>query len=676
MSSLKYDKIDLPLIARTGNAEEIIKLFEYVVLAIVNCPQKSVFVRRIMELEEDVQMHMMFFIQKVMGNDEEPSMQKVAEKKEIDLLRAEKKKLNEKIFNLEQELTLAHEEYAVLHADTHQVKMENERLLFEIGKRNSKDRKGSDAKELDLILMISEKDETIEELKKVIEKNKRKYENEMNSLRDDLDITNNKLVDAVNNEKIITQYKKKLENFSQIKQQLEEIQRENENINKKFNAQRMEIENLTMLKGQFNVIKDQFDQEKIKCETLNFRLENKEKQVKKLEKSIEDYETKVSFLHQKINDLENENIFNENSHLSEGSLIGNYEKDHLAASRDKFRNAEQVESLNKELNKYKSLLLECKAKKIQLKESRNMMIEDFSSVLSQLQSSVNVQQQYIDELENNNVYLSEEIQKLNETVKSKETDLMVFNQTSEELKELKISRASLMSDYKNLLSEKEEMLTRLSELNSENMVLKSQINNKTNTVKDLEQQVKSLEEKILTLHESEQESPGLVSSGYKRAAIAAELRISELQQRIKDLTNENNKILENSQEQIKLAQEAFTQELKKKDEEVVRLAEEAVNELMKQREQLVCQLQTERRNSIMNFQRAMSIRESPFSSNKEVFKLREVLMNKEKEISKLKRNNKELKKCWNHTAKLLKAVWKELGKETQKIEEAVKDSAV
>lgn len=672
VNNSKFERIDLPLIARTGNADEIMKLFEYVMLVIVSCPKKTVFVRRIMELEEDVQMHMMFFIQKVMGNEEEPIQQQDAQKKELDALKAEKKKLSEQVLNLEQELTLAHEEYAALHSETHQVKMENEKLLFDLGRKNSKGLKSTQVTELELILKISEKDEVIDEMKKTLEKNRRKYENDISQLRDDLDIANNKLVDAVNNEKIIGQYKKRLENYSQIKQQLEDIQHQNENMNNKLNAQRIEIESLTLIKNQFNHIKEQFDQEKIKCETLSFRIENKEKQVKKLEKTLEDYKEKVVFLHQKINDLESADLYNENSHLSESSLAGHL----LSVSKDRFKVPEQVENLNKELEKYKSLLLESRAKKTRLKESKRMLNEDFSGSLLQLYSKFDTQQQFIDELENNNFYLSEEIQKLNEAIKSKETDSMLYTQALEELQELKISRANLISEYKDLLGEKEELLAQFGDLTSENLAFKSQISIKNNIIKDLESQTRSLEEKIQSLQETNNDNPDSLDLKYKRVALAAESRVSELQQRIKDLTNENNKTLEESQKQIKIAQEAYTQELKKKDEDVVRLTEEAINELMKHREQLVCKLQSERKNSIMNFQRAMSIRESPFSSNKEVFKLREILMNKEKEIAKLNRNNKELKKCWNHTAKLLKAVWKELGKETLKIEEAVKDSAI
>ena len=75
ISNSKFDRIDLPNLARKAQPEEIIKLFESIFYAIVNCPQKGVFIKRIMELEEPVQVQLMFFIQKIIGEDEDNPIQ-------------------------------------------------------------------------------------------------------------------------------------------------------------------------------------------------------------------------------------------------------------------------------------------------------------------------------------------------------------------------------------------------------------------------------------------------------------------------------------------------------------------------------------------------------------------------------------------------------------------------
>ena len=119
--------------------------------------------------------------------------------------------------------------------------------------------------------------------------------------------------------------------------------------------------------------------------------------------------------------------------------------------------------------------------------------------------------------------------------------------------------------------------------------------------------------------------------------------------------------------------EEFEKELEKRNDEMTMQFEEAMTELTKQRELLAAKLQTERRNTVVNFHRHMSIKDPVAMIGQEIFKLREALADKEKEISKLTRNNREITKCWKQSAKLLKAVWKELGKETQKFQEAVSE---
>ena len=53
-------------------------------------------------------------------------------------------------------------------------------------------------------------------------------------------------------------------------------------------------------------------------------------------------------------------------------------------------------------------------------------------------------------------------------------------------------------------------------------------------------------------------------------------------------------------------------------------------------------------------------------------KLKEEISKKDKEILKLTKTNQEIKKCWKESTRLLKTVWKELGNEAQKIQNANK----
>ena len=94
ISNTKLDRIDLPTLARKASSEDIFKLLEGILYVIVNCPQRNMFVKRIMELEEPQQIQMMFFIQKVIGEENDNPVQDTdMYRKEFEMLRNEKKKL-------------------------------------------------------------------------------------------------------------------------------------------------------------------------------------------------------------------------------------------------------------------------------------------------------------------------------------------------------------------------------------------------------------------------------------------------------------------------------------------------------------------------------------------------------------------------------------------------------
>ena len=692
LKTTKFDRIDLPLIARTGNPAELLKLFEYVMLVIVNCPQKHIFIKRIMDLEEYVQVQLMFLIQKVMGSDEENSEESQTQKRELDSLRQERKKLTDQVADLESELSVAHEEYAVVHSNYQQLKVEYERLNYDLDRRADNEEKETKAIQMDLRTRLSEKDETIFELRKVIEKNKKKYESEIAQLKDDLDITNNKLMDAASNEKMIAQYKKRLEALSSTKQTAEELQKEKDSILATLNNQKAEYESLTKIKASYGGLKDALEQEKLKTEAQSFSLESKDKQIKKLEKSRNDFREKALFFQKKCEELEQLDVYQESSNLSEESFSCHFDKDLLTVNKQKPANvADHLDNMTKDFNKQKALTETRKTKLKCLKERLRMLLEDYlgkalegEEVAVQLRSSIEI-------LQNDNYYLSEQIQKMTESLKEKENDLFMHNQIIEELESVKSSKLTLMTEYKALLSEKEKLSRTYTETSSKVLEHKSSITSKDSRIYDLQDKLKQAQEqlKAMKTHEEiykkqlavmEHGQDSDPSSKFQSENIQLKQEIASisaretlLDSRVNELLKENEEISVEWQDKLRTAQENFAKEIKKKDEDMIRQIEEATIGLMSQRDQLACRLQSERRNSLMNFQRAMSIKELPLPGARDVFKLRDALALKEKEIVKLNRNNKELKNCWRQTAKLLKAVSKELGCETTKIEEAVKE---
>lgn len=694
IKSSKFDRIDLPLIARTANPAEILKLFEYVILVVVNCPQKTVFIKRIMDLEEYVQVQLMYFIQKVMGSTEGENDENEAKKKELDVLKQEKKKLANQVSQLENELSVSQEEYAKLHSTCQQLQLENERIGYDLGRRVDNEVKETKAVELDLRVRLGEKDDLIFDLRKNAEKTKKMYEKEIAQLKDDLDIVNNKLVDAASNEKMIKQYKKRLESLTTFKQLSEDLQKQNESLTAKLASQQSEYDSLIKIKSNYNNLKELFEEEKLRLEALNFNLENKEKHLRKMEKSMNEYKDRALFFQKKVEELEAMDC-QESSHLSEDSFMGHADKDYLnvVAGKPKIIGSlEQLDNMTKDFNRQKAIVEVKRMKLKKLKEWFKMSTEDFMGKL--IENEMNLQQfrSTVELLQNDNYYLSEKITAMNDSLKDKENESFVHLQLIEELDALKASKLSLQSENKHLKQEKERLENSFSETKSKVLQHKSSITSKDSQLHEYQVKLKQAQDQILRLKENEEylkselsSKPEIASGSQEDLKIKSEVfslkqeltishaREEQLGTRVQDLISENEQLTNDYETKLKLSKESFEKSLKQKDDEMIKQIEESTSELMKHREQLVSKLQSEKRNSIMNFHRAMSIRELPLPMNKEVFRLREVLTEKEKEISKLQRSNKEIKNCWKQTAKLLKAVSKELGIETIKIEEAVRE---
>ena len=151
-----------------------------------------------------------------------------------------------------------------------------------------------------------------------------------------------------------------------------------------------------------------------------------------------------------------------------------------------------------------------------------------------------------------------------------------------------------------------------------------------------------------------------------------QMRLNDKNNQIAEISSSKKQLVKQFERQIQENNEKYKEEIDIKMREVMAQSEEAMNSLFNQREQLAAKLQFERRNTMIGWQRAMSIRDPNMFVSEEIFKLRELLLEKEKEIAKIVKNNKELKVCWKDSANLLKAVWRQLGDETKKIEEALK----
>lgn len=680
ISNSKFDRIDLPNLARKANPDEMIKLFEGIFYAILNCPEKSVFIKRIMDLEEPVQIQLMFFIQKIIGENEENLIQDSdLFKKELEVLKKEKKVLSKQVSDLEKELNQVNEEKKRMETTLVHLKSENENLYADIDKRSYKEEKHSSDVINELRIRLNDKDETLSEMQKSIDKIKIQYENEIAQLKDDLDIATAKVYQNMNADKTLQQYKKRLESLAGVKQKATDLQKQNENLIETINSQHAEIENLQKFKKQVNLLKEQCSKEKNRADTLSFNLDNKEKTLKKYEKEIIEFKQKISLLESKNAEL---------VHRRQDSYRSSDDSFSIPPDKETASNCNQLDIYLQELTSQKTLNHTKKIKRKALKERVLMCIEEMHTKSYELLSQIK-------QLESNNLILSDQITILSENLAEKENEKVMHEQILYEFQELKASKASLVNEIKSLYIEKDQIHKKYLDGREEYFILQSQINSKDLYLRELELEIRVLQDKVQAFAEKEkiynQELTSLrrnnsINSSspsdpmaLEREIIALKNEITELQHRLKEKIERINEITASKEEltqklnrENQEIKEKFDKELEIKTKELMAQSEEAMNELFKERERLAAKLQYERRNTMIGWQRAMSVRDPNLFVNEEVFKLREVLVEREKEIARVSKNNKELKLCWKDSAKLLKAVWKQLGDETKKIEEAVR----
>ena len=699
ISNSKFDRIDLPSLARKAQPDDMVRLIESVLYAILNCPSKTVYIKRIMELDETMQVQLMFFIQKIMGdNEDSPIQDNEMVKKEHEMLKTEKRKLSKQVLELEQELGSASEENMRLSTTVQQLKDENERLYEDISRKSVQEERISTAFVNELKVRLNEKEESMTEMRKAVDKMKKQYENEIAQLKDDLDIAQAKIYQNINADKTLQQYKKRLESLAGLKQKSDDLQKQNENLNQTVKSQLEQIDQMPGLKKQVAGLKEQVLKEKNRADTLSFNLDTKEKMIKKYEKEIIEGKQKISILESKNQELLQE--LQESSQNSEDSFtIAADKKVGNLASQINFSEAfsprksclptshEQIAKAMSEIESQKSITENKKQKIKQYKERLRMCFEEMISRLYSYQG-------IIKQLEENNCILSDQIQVINDSLAEKENDKVVHEQIMYELEEVKASKVSLSNDNKILVAEKESINKKLTEIKEEFFTVQSQMQSKEMSFKEVEFEIKVLREKIQAADEKEKVYNMEIASLRKnsitgnesqavmdleRQIIALKSENSEIKQRFDDNKTRSGQIVKSKEETIEKLQkeieenkEKFNEELEVKTKEIMAQSEEAMNELFKQREQLAAKLQFERRNTMIGWQRAMSVKDPTLLVSEEIFKLREALVEKEKEIARISKNNKELKICWKDSAKLLKAVWKQLGDETKKIEDAVK----
>ncbi|CAG9321802.1 unnamed protein product [Blepharisma stoltei] len=689
----KYDQIELATIARKSGQEELLKLMELVMFAILNCEEKETFINPIMKLDEKCQTNLMIFIKNILGEDDSGSAEESKiSSKEINRLREEKSKLVRKISTMQKELSALNEQKSSILSERDELKVINVGLENELIRKSASCAIPSEF--FDLRVEEIRNKERAENLSFIIKSEiddvKKEYEAEIANLKDELDVANSNLCKLAQTEKTLQDYKKKIEKNSAIVKKYSDLVKQHESLEGRYKQLLEENNELGKLRQNIVYLKDQFSREKDKSESLAFALENKEKQIKRLNKKAEELSEKLEFAESRLQECQNLNEIN--SAASEDSFIYRVESEDLklelsrAGSR-KFTTLgqEQLDLCQREKIVFKNKYEKAKQKQRQLSESIKMLKEEYDT------------QKYNDSMYTQRLLkqidaVTDQMKVVSDSVSNSQSYRLKNEQLFYEIEGMKATKDALMQDVKKLHEEKDLMYKRFIECREETINLQSTINKNELKIKELLLSEKLLNDKVREHSDKEKWYTESIESLKKQKQAENEdcsLKLFDLEREIITLKSENGsllirlhdkedriqEILKDKTDTIQILEAQHSEAINKlkndndwKQNQMVKQAEEAMLELQNERELLIAKLKYERNSGMNEWKRMNTMREQPYPEHAEdVMNLKKKLEEKEKQLADSHKMNKELKRCWKEAATLLKVVYKEMGKEARKL---------
>jgi chromosome segregation ATPase len=699
ISYKRFDNIDLSGIARKEEAKDILSLVEFVVYSTVNSPFKEDFIKKIMELDEDCQTQFMYFIQRAMGEGDSPlfdSSIKV-ENRENLILRTEKQRMAVQI----QELL---DEVKQFQLNTQKLIQEKEDLQYTITDlRNEMNKKTminfheitSDSNELEL--KLSEKEVKVMQLTNQLNEVKSVSEKEINKLRDELDVANAKVYNLTQSERTLQQYKKRVESLSTVKIKLKETEKICDELREQLDLKDLEIENANSLKKNLKALRDEVVFEKQNNESLVVKMDLMKKDMKKKEAEIYDLKEKLSYAENRIRDMEYERHGQDSPQNSEDSMmcsklsdLDDIYKNTLEVRKDirRLTGNIDVDQIRKEKLILQNKVNKLKQKSKSLQENIKMLQEELLQRRGELSFRVK-------QLESQLLSMTTQLQVTSQNMSIIQNDKFKYDQCLYELDQLKGTKESMMEEMKKLYEEKDQTYKKLIECREESLGLQKIINEKETALRQREITEKILNEKVQALAESEKVALGVIENlkkqksedtndymikfvdtereliGLKSEKSGLLYRLTEKEERIQEVLKDKADTLRILEKEHREVLNRLKEDNERRMNQTINQCDDAITQLQKERELLVKQLNNEKKNALQEWKKSMNFEYAQCSKD-EIHKLKEELARKDKEINKLTVNNREIKKCWKDSTKLLKSVWKELGIETQKINNANK----
>jgi protein HOOK1 len=657
-STLIVEHIEISAIARSADKTNLAHLMELVMAAIVKSPAKEAYISRILALDENHQAELMVFIQKILKKIEKKSTGYDEEESRIDLslLQKENRSLKHQIEELQYSLDDIAKTHADVIADRNALQKQLKDLETEMDKRP---KKTGEISTTILENQLSQKDQTIQDLRSEIGEIKKKHSAEISSLRDEIDVASDKILNLSKVESTLEMYKKRVEDINVLKNKIKDLEKSNKDLKDELKMYKGDIEEVENLKQTLNYFKEQHTKEKEKVAELSYKLEEKERDLKDLQKHKDEVSQKKTFLENKIRELQYENEglkYRQDSGRGDEefslqrNMIQEYEEQIARLEQDnrKLRSQAGSESIINEINSQldrviiekrgyeekfnseKRENLEIKRELETLKKEYNNFKEDSNNKIAELTSDINMNSEHSHKLKNR----IEELEKKKAELEAVATDH----------ERLKKEKEGYLAEMKGLFKEKDEVHQKVLESNEKISTLSNQLYEKDFMLKALELEKEKLENRLKEMVESEKLSAKLKAVENKAdigESNVDKIRFIELERDVMkancDITN------------LKL-------ELREKDDQLLVIKKEKED---KEKEHHLMVVKTEE-------ELKCKYDEIVDEKNKE-------LQQKISHITVLEKNREDITNSWNKEMKLMSIIVHEVGMEIMRANRTLKE---
>jgi protein HOOK3 len=368
------EDIDLTAIAKHKDTDQLLRVVELVMGAAVQCSEREKYIGRILGLQEVHQRLLMEFMQNIISRcerKEETTVEAKEDKKETLKLRQEKRALSLQVEELQRELAEAGKRVTDLTLENEDLKNKLSDFSKQIQRDTSRNPTGSPSQlSLELEVQLHEKDKLIKELNASLSTSMKEHAAEVRRLKDEIDVSNDKLLQLSKAESTIEMYRKKLEDFNRIKAKNKELEDIKKELEDKLALIEEGASGQVSLAQAKNYYKIQFEKEQENSIKLKAQVEEKDRLLKEAIKSKQELEDRKKSLEFRLREISEElESFQQDGRLSDDSFslkgIGaeSDEKESLQEQYDKALRSkraaeERAESLFIELETYKQKLEE------------------------------------------------------------------------------------------------------------------------------------------------------------------------------------------------------------------------------------------------------------------------------------------------------------------------------